>query len=125
MMVDFQNVDNTVKEIELIGWIPIIHDFSSIKLVETPSSEVGFLYDGNKVYISEDGFLNWNSIFESSNPISNIHFIDESTGWIVEEDYTNDKSKFYLKNSIQSFFCFIFMYFSLLIETIWCFSKLW
>ena len=96
VMVEFQNVDKTIKKIELIGWIPTLHDFSSIKLVETPSSEVGFLYDGNKVYISEDGFLNWNSIFESSNPISNIHFIDESTGWIVEEDYTNDKSKFYL-----------------------------
>jgi len=96
MMVDFQNVDNTVKEIELIGWIPIIHDFSSIKLVEAPSSKVGFLYDGKKVYMSEDGFLNWNSIFESSNHISIIHFIDESTGWIVVEDYDNYKSEFYI-----------------------------
>ncbi|UCE94806.1 MAG: hypothetical protein JSV73_05930 [Flavobacteriaceae bacterium] len=91
MMIDFHNTDNTVKELELKGWIPTLHDFESINLIEAPSNKVGFLHDGNNVYRSVDGFLSWDSVFESSNYVGHIFFIDELTGWIVEKDFRNIK----------------------------------
>lgn len=84
IMIEFQNAEKTVMELKLRGWIPVIHDFKSIKLVVAPSNKTAFLYDDKTVYRSVDGFLNWSAVYQPSERISAMFFIDEITGWIVE-----------------------------------------
>ncbi|MER3316650.1 MAG: hypothetical protein RIB79_00010 [Allomuricauda sp.] len=79
--IDFKNSFVTNWNLELIGIIPIRHDFTKIREIDVVNQDQAYLINDFNVYRSKDSFYNWTSIFEGQ--VTAIHFINETTGWIV------------------------------------------